>query len=85
MSSLEPALREFQEYCEKKLTLAVRADCPLHVVQDWNDEPPFDLVRFCMASSADDGFTLDPGLAKTRPKGVVDPNDVIVTPPTPST
>lgn len=80
--NLQTAIHEFQDYCENKLTLAVRADCPLHIVQDWNDEPPFDLVRFCMASSADDGFTLNPQLAKAKPKGVVDPNDVIVPPST---
>lgn len=81
---LQKAIHEFQDYCENKLTLAVRADCPLHIVQDWNDEPPFDLVRFCMASSADDGFTLNPKLAKAKPKGVVDPNDAIVPPSTPN-
>lgn len=46
---LEAAISEFQDYCENKLTLAVRADCPLHIVQSWSDEPPFDLHRFCMS------------------------------------
>lgn len=55
---LEAAISEFQDYCESKLTLAVRADCPLHLVKGWLDEPPFDLHRFCMALKGSDGYTL---------------------------
>ncbi|GAK65218.1 uncharacterized protein PAN0_008c3435 [Moesziomyces antarcticus] len=46
-ATLQEAIHEFQDFCENKLTLAVRADCPLHVVRGWLDEPPFDLHRFC--------------------------------------
>lgn len=55
---LEPAIAEFQDYCENKLTLAVRADCPFHLVKGWSDEPPFDLHRFCMSLKGSDGHTL---------------------------
>ncbi|CDW97094.1 hypothetical protein [Sporisorium scitamineum] len=55
---LEAAISEFQDYCENKLTLAVRADCPLHIVKNWTDEPPFDLHRFCMSLRGTDGYTL---------------------------
>ncbi|SJX62646.1 uncharacterized protein SRS1_13433 [Sporisorium reilianum f. sp. reilianum] len=55
---LEAAISEFQDYCENKLTLAVRADCPLHIVKSWTDEPPFDLHRFCMSLRGTDGYTL---------------------------
>ncbi|SPO26941.1 uncharacterized protein UTRI_10410_B [Ustilago trichophora] len=55
---LEAALSEFQDFCENKLTLAVRADCPLHTVSSWLDEPPFDLHRFCMELRGTDGSTL---------------------------
>ena len=58
---LEAAISEFQDYCENKLTLAVRADCPLHLVRDWSDEPPFDLHRFCMSLRGSDGSTLHTG------------------------
>ncbi|TKY86268.1 hypothetical protein EX895_005093 [Sporisorium graminicola] len=55
---LEAAISEFQDYCENKLTLAVRADCPLHMVRSWTDEPPFDLQRFCMTLRGANGYTL---------------------------
>lgn len=55
---LEAAISEFQDYCENKLTLAVRADCPFHIVKSWTDEPPFDLQRFCMTLRGTDGYTL---------------------------
>lgn len=62
---LEEATAEFQDFCENKLTLAVRADCPLHLVQGWQDEPPFDLMRFCMKFKGSDGYTLH---ENTEPK-----------------
>lgn len=55
---LEAAIAEFQDYCENKLTLAVRADCPLHIVKGWADEPPFDLQHYCMSMRGSDGSTL---------------------------
>lgn len=66
---LEAAISEFQDYCENKLTLAVRADCPLHIVRHWSDEPPFDLQRFCMSMLGSDGSTLHTGSAGTRIQG----------------
>ncbi|KAF6767631.1 hypothetical protein PSEUBRA_006153 [Kalmanozyma brasiliensis GHG001] len=56
-AELEAAISEFQDFCENKLTLAVRADCPLHVVRSWYDEPPFDLHRFCMALTVPQGYS----------------------------
>ncbi len=35
-----------QDYCENKLTLAVRADCPLHLVKGWLDERPLTCTDF---------------------------------------
>lgn len=90
---LEPAIAEFQDYCENKLTLAVRADCPFHLVKGWSDEPPFDLHRFCMSLMGNDGHTLhtEGGGGKPAPLkvigngarvggegGILDPNDPIV-------
>lgn len=60
---LEPAISEFQDFCENKLTLAVRADCPLHIVKSWFDEPPFDLHRFCMSLTAPQGSDRTGGAA----------------------
>ncbi|GAC94437.1 hypothetical protein PHSY_002008 [Pseudozyma hubeiensis SY62] len=68
---LEAAISEFQDYCENKLTLAVRADCPLHIVKGWKDEPPFDLQRYCMSLKGTDGSTLhtndDPNSSSGEP------------------
>ena len=63
---LEAAISEFQDYCENKLTLAVRADCPLHLVKEWLDEPPFDLHRFCMSLRGADGYTLHDNPSRHR-------------------
>ncbi|ETS59491.1 hypothetical protein PaG_06410 [Moesziomyces aphidis] len=52
-ATLQEAIHEFQDFCENKLTLAVRADCPLRVVRGWLDEPPFDLHRFCSSQQGD--------------------------------
>ncbi|KAJ9480368.1 hypothetical protein PHBOTO_003588 [Pseudozyma hubeiensis] len=68
---LQAAISEFQDYCENKLTLAVRADCPLHIVKGWKDEPPFDLQRYCMSLKGTDGSTLhtndDPNSSSGEP------------------
>lgn len=86
---LEAAISEFQDYCENKLTLAVRADCPLHIVRGWKDEPPFDLQRYCMSLKGTDGSTLhtnedpnsssgepsDPAGSTTRNDGAAKPGE----------
>ncbi|SNX85407.1 uncharacterized protein MEPE_04116 [Melanopsichium pennsylvanicum] len=73
---LRSAILEFQDYCENKLTLAVRADCPLHTVKDWADEPPFDLHRFCMTmhSVPPQSLHSEPDLGSSRPDGTEEGN-----------